>query len=83
VEALEEAIMKYGTPDIFNTDQGSQFTSDCFTGILKAHGIKISMDGNGRWRDNSDGYAFLDDKLPTAITIKMKAVTGQMGWMYL
>ena len=52
VEALEEAIMKYGTPDIFNTDQGSQFTSDSFTGILKAHGITISMDGNGRWRDN-------------------------------
>jgi putative transposase len=52
VEALEEAIMKYGTPDILNTDQGSQFTSDSFTGILKTHGIKISMDGNGRWRDN-------------------------------
>jgi putative transposase len=52
IEALEEAIMKYGTPDIFNTDQGSQFTSDNFTGILKAHNITISMDGNGRWRDN-------------------------------
>jgi putative transposase len=52
VEALEEAIMKYGTPGIFNTDQGSQFTSDSFTGILKAHGIRISMDGQGRWRDN-------------------------------
>jgi len=53
VEALEEAIMEYGTPGIFNTDQGSQFTSDSFTGILnKAHGIRISMDGQGRWRDN-------------------------------
>jgi putative transposase len=52
IEALEEAIMKYGTPDIFNTDQGSQFTSDSFTGILKAHGTRISMDGQGRWRDN-------------------------------
>lgn len=52
IEALEEALQKYGTPDIFNTDQGSQFTSDSFTGILKAHGIKISMDGQGRWRDN-------------------------------
>jgi putative transposase len=52
IEALEEAVMKYGTPHIFNTDQGRQFTSDNFTGILKAHGIKISMDGQGRWRDN-------------------------------
>ena len=52
IEALEEAIMKYRTPYIFNTDQGSQFTSDSFTAILKAHGIRISMDGQGRWRDN-------------------------------
>ena len=52
VEALEEAIAKYGTPEIFNTDQGSQFTSDDFTKVLKAHDIKISMDGKGRWIDN-------------------------------
>jgi putative transposase len=51
-EALEEAIRKYGTPDIFNTDQGSQFTSDAFIGILESHGIDISMDGKGRWLDN-------------------------------
>jgi putative transposase len=51
-EALEEAIIKYGIPEIFNTDQGSQFTSEAFTGILKAHGIRISMDGRGRWLDN-------------------------------
>jgi putative transposase len=51
-EALEEAIMKYGIPEIFNTDQGSQFTSEAFTGILKAYGIRISMDGRGRWLDN-------------------------------
>jgi putative transposase len=52
VEALEEAIAKYGAPDIFNTDQGSQFTSNDFTKVLKAHSIKISMDGKGRWVDN-------------------------------
>jgi putative transposase len=52
IEALEEAIMRYGTPEIFNSDQGSQFTSDAFTGILDANGIKISMDGRGRWMDN-------------------------------
>jgi putative transposase len=52
IEALEEAIRIYGTPEIFNTDQGSQFTSDDFTGILKNHGIKISMDGKGRWIDH-------------------------------
>src|SRR5271169_1027813 len=51
-EALEEAILRFGTPEIFNTDQGSQFTSDMFTGTLIAHGIKISMDGKGRWMDN-------------------------------
>ena len=52
VEALEEAISRYGTPDIFNTDQGAQFTSEAFTGVLKAAGIRISMDGKGRWLDN-------------------------------
>jgi len=51
-EALEEAISKYGVPEIFNTDQGSQFTSDAFIGILKSHEIAISMDGKGRWLDN-------------------------------
>jgi len=51
-EALEEAIRKYGVPEIFNTDQGSQFTSDAFIGILKRHEIAISMDGKGRWLDN-------------------------------
>jgi putative transposase len=51
-EALEEAIRKYGIPDIFNTDQGSQFTSEAFIGILESHGIDISMDGKGRWMDN-------------------------------
>ncbi len=52
VEALEEALDKYPSPEIFNTDQGSQFTSFDFTNILKENGIKISMDGKGRWRDN-------------------------------
>jgi putative transposase len=51
VEALEEALRK-GTPEIFNTDQGSQFTCEAFTGILKVHGIKISMDGKGSYNDN-------------------------------
>ena len=52
VEALEEALDKYPSPEIFNTDQGSQFTSFDFTNTLKENGIKISMDGKGRWRDN-------------------------------
>jgi putative transposase len=52
IYALEEAISLYGTPRIFNTDQGSQFTSDGFTGILKKHNIPISMDGRGCWMDN-------------------------------
>jgi len=53
VEALQEALAKYGTPEIFNTDQGSQFTSNEFTGILESHNIDISMDGKGRWLDNA------------------------------
>jgi len=52
VEALKEALFKYGAPEIFNTDQGCQFTSEAFTSVLKAWNIKISMDGKGRFRDN-------------------------------
>lgn len=52
IEALEEALGKYGKPDIFNTDQGCQFTSVEFTGVLKGAGVRISMDGKGRWMDN-------------------------------
>ncbi len=52
VAALEEAIGRYGVPEIFNTDQGSQFTSFAFTDVLKSNGIRISMDGKGRWMDN-------------------------------
>ena len=52
VEALKEALEKYGTPEIFNSDQGSQFTSDDFTKVLKDAGVRISMDGKRRWLDN-------------------------------
>lgn len=52
IEALKRALKDYGTPEIVNTDQGCQYTSCKFTGILKEHGIRISMDGKGRWRDN-------------------------------
>jgi putative transposase len=52
VAALEDALARYGKPEIFNTDQGSQFTSSAFTDVLTAAGVKISMDGRGRWMDN-------------------------------
>ena len=52
VEALKEALFKYGAPEIFNTDQGCQFTSEAFTSVLKTWKVKISMDGKGRFRDN-------------------------------
>jgi putative transposase len=52
IEALEEAIGIHGKPEIFNSDQGSQFTSEAFTGVLLANGMAISMDGKGSWRDN-------------------------------
>ena len=52
VEALEDALARHGRPDIFNTDQGSQFTGAAFTGVLKDGGIRVSMDGRGNWMDN-------------------------------
>jgi putative transposase len=52
VETLEDALARHGRPDIFNTDQGSQFTGAAFTGVLIENGIAISMDGKGAWRDN-------------------------------
>jgi putative transposase len=52
IEAVEDALRRYGKPEIFNTDQGSQFTSTEFVGLLQGHGIRVSMDGKGRWVDN-------------------------------
>jgi len=52
LEALEDALARHGKPEIFNTDQGSQFTSTAFTGMLQDQAIRISMDGRGAWRDN-------------------------------
>jgi putative transposase len=52
IDALEEALLLHGTPEIFNSDQGSQFTSNTLTDILITHGIAVSMDGKGSWRDN-------------------------------
>ena len=52
VKATEEAIVRYGAPKVFNTDQGAQFTPEAFTGVPKTHGVRISMDGKGRWLDN-------------------------------
>jgi len=52
LEVVEEAMARHGKPEIFNTDQGSQFTSAAFTGLLAANAIRISMDGKGAWRDN-------------------------------
>src|ERR671921_1813619 len=52
LEALEEALSRHGRPEIFNTDQGSQFTGEAFTGVLTRNQIAISMDGRGAWRDN-------------------------------
>ena len=52
IETLEEALEQHGEPEIFNTDQGSQFTSDKFTGVLEKRGVRVSMDGRGRALDN-------------------------------
>ena len=60
VEALEEAIAHFGTPEIFNSDQGSQFTCPRFTSVLLEAGVRISMDGRGRWMDN----VFIESSCP-------------------
>jgi putative transposase len=52
LSALEEALARFGRPEIFNTDQGSQFTSAAFTGLAIAAGVRVPMDGRGRWMDN-------------------------------
>ena len=52
LDAVEEALARHGKPEIFNTDQGSQFTGAAFTGLLHKHGIAITMDGRSAWRDN-------------------------------
>jgi len=52
VDCLEDALREHGKPEVFNSDQGSQFTSDAFTGVLKREGVAISMDGRGRALDN-------------------------------
>jgi putative transposase len=52
IAALEEALARYGAPEIFNTDQGAQYTSEAFTAVLRTHHITISMDGKRRWIDN-------------------------------
>lgn len=52
LETVEEVMARYGRPEIFNTDQGSQFTSTAFTGLLITNGIRVSMDGKGGWREN-------------------------------
>jgi putative transposase len=52
IEALQEALERHDAPEIFNTDQGSQFTCEGFSSVLAGHGVAISMDGRGRWLDN-------------------------------
>ena len=68
IAAVEEAIARYGRPEIFNTDQGAQFTSAAFTGMLLHKGIRISMDGLGRWRDNIFDHTPTPCVFPPAVT---------------
>ena len=79
VDALEEALSK-GKPEVFNTDQGSQFTSEAFTGLLEQHGVRVSMDGKGRYTDN-----LFIERLWRSLKyeeVYLKAYTGgsEVGW---
>ena len=77
VDALEEALARYGRPEIFNTDQGSQFTSDDFTGTLKRHGVMISMDGKGRCMDNIFVERLWRSGLPNALSPSRRRVANR------
>jgi putative transposase len=87
VEALEEALARFGRPEIFNTDQGSQFTSDDFTGVLRRHEVTISMDGKGRCMDNvfierlwrSLKYTKRFTCMPMATSPRLRPASG-LGW---
>jgi len=88
VEALQEAIRLYGTPEIFNTDQGVQFTSEDFTGVLQHHNIAISMDGKGRWMDNVFVERLWRNLKYEEVYLKAyqngsQAKTGIKGWFHL
>ena len=68
IETLEDALARYGKPDVFNTDQGSQFTGAAFTGALASNGITISMDGKGAWRESWSRKSAQDDKWSFCLT---------------
>lgn len=63
IDALKDALAKHGTPEIFNTDQGSQFTSGDWIDVLTEAKIKISMDGKGAWRDNRKAVAVIEVRM--------------------
>jgi len=74
VDALKEAIERYGAPDVFNTDQGTLFTGTAFTSVLNKHGVKISMDGKGRALDN----VFVE-RLRNAVPEWRRSSTGEVA----
>lgn len=76
IEAVEEALARHGRPEIFNTDQGSQFTSLEFTGVLMAAGVAISMDGKGAWRDN----VFVERLCAPATAYRRRACRSADTW---
>ena len=88
VETLEDALARHGKPDIFNTDQGSQFTGAAFTGLLASNGIAISMDGKGPWRDNvfverlwrSVKYERVYLKAYDSVSAARADIADYMGW---
>jgi putative transposase len=75
IEALQDALARHGKPDIFNTDQGSQFTGTAFIGALTGNGIAISMDGKGAWRDN----VFLGSSPRTFAAVAQRQIRGGLS----
>ena len=79
VAALEEALARHGKPDIFNTDQGSQFTGAAFTGVLMKNEIAISMDGKGAWRDNVFVERLADGEVRGGLPACLRERVGSAG----
>ena len=87
-EVIEQALAKYGVPDIVNTDQGSQFSAEEFTAVVLAAGCKMSMDGRGAWRDNvfvervwlSVKYERVDLKAFDSVSAARADIADYLGW---
>ena len=80
IEALQEALTRYGAPEIFNTGQGSQFTSPRFVEVVQAASARVTMDGRGRWMDNVHRTALAPPQVRVRLPARFRGRLGAAGW---